>query len=440
MSTRSDWPQGVLNRERTLQILREHNAWRRGAEGPQTDSRMLGLALDAAIEALASAPQPPSGGEVWQHPDTLPPVESGQYGWFWVAVRRTNGRVYSFPATYLNAMVLTDENGDQEESRGNRYHHGPVDQDDGTFEATGWHDAKEHSEYSAIYLPLLDSDKDELIAWRSVADYGDTAPPSAPVGVEAALRDALQGLIDFIEIDKLPMDADAMFIAKRALAQQPAPPSAPVGVEGHVRGLAKGAAKLLRQYGIRTPKEWCGLLDDALGCVEEIERTLAQQPAASPLDAVLVPVPVAGDHNGNVQVIEAARDAFPVSHPMYAALDHAAAELAALDTTVRRAQQPAAVDGAMVELRKLSALATQGELVARVIERGGQIIDAFLTVPSIEQGRTIAGPVPMEWLADDSYHEGGPEQKAHDARFTAAAVNYVRALAAQPGGVEAPPC
>jgi hypothetical protein len=48
------------------------------------------------------------------------------------------------------------------------------------------------------------------------------APPSAPVGVEAALRDALQLLIDFIELDKLAMDADALFIAKRALAQQPA--------------------------------------------------------------------------------------------------------------------------------------------------------------------------------------------------------------------------
>jgi hypothetical protein len=48
------------------------------------------------------------------------------------------------------------------------------------------------------------------------------APPSAPVGVEAALRDALQLLIDFIELDKLAMDADALFIAKRAIAQQPA--------------------------------------------------------------------------------------------------------------------------------------------------------------------------------------------------------------------------
>lgn len=85
--------------------------------------------------------------------------------------------------------------------------------------------------------------------------------------------------------------------------------------------------------------------------------------------------------------------------------------------------RPEAVD----ELRELSMLATQGELFARVVERGGRTVDAFLTVPSIEQGRSIAGPVPMEWLADDSYKEGGPEQKAHDARFTAAAVNYVRA-------------
>ena len=153
------------------------------------------LAFDTDTRSGTDSPQPAAeahgGGEAvaWQHPDTLPPVEPGQCGWFWVAVRRANnGRIYSFPATYLNAMVLTDENCDQEESRGNRYHHGPVDEDDGTFEATGWHDAKEHSEYSAIYLPLLDSDKDELVAWRAVADYGDTAPPSAPVETEGLMQ------------------------------------------------------------------------------------------------------------------------------------------------------------------------------------------------------------------------------------------------------------
>ena len=46
------WPAGVLNKADTLAILTQHNAWRRGAEGPQTDPRMLGLALDATIAAL----------------------------------------------------------------------------------------------------------------------------------------------------------------------------------------------------------------------------------------------------------------------------------------------------------------------------------------------------------------------------------------------------
>lgn len=48
------WPSGVLNRQKTLEILRSHNAWRRGAKMPQTDPRMLGLALEAAIAALDS--------------------------------------------------------------------------------------------------------------------------------------------------------------------------------------------------------------------------------------------------------------------------------------------------------------------------------------------------------------------------------------------------
>lgn len=52
------WPVGVLNREATLDTLTKHNAWRRGAIGEQTDARLLGLALDAAIAALKAAPQP----------------------------------------------------------------------------------------------------------------------------------------------------------------------------------------------------------------------------------------------------------------------------------------------------------------------------------------------------------------------------------------------
>ena len=50
------WPKGVLNRKATLELLSSHNAWRRGAEGPQTDPRMLGLALDAAVAYIATQP------------------------------------------------------------------------------------------------------------------------------------------------------------------------------------------------------------------------------------------------------------------------------------------------------------------------------------------------------------------------------------------------
>ncbi len=53
------WPDGVLNREKTLEVLTHHNAWRRGASTEQTDPRMLGLALEAAIAFIA--PQQPAG-------------------------------------------------------------------------------------------------------------------------------------------------------------------------------------------------------------------------------------------------------------------------------------------------------------------------------------------------------------------------------------------
>ncbi len=51
-----EWPQGAPCREKTLKVLREHNAWRRGGDGEQTDPRVLGLALDAVIAFLTSQP------------------------------------------------------------------------------------------------------------------------------------------------------------------------------------------------------------------------------------------------------------------------------------------------------------------------------------------------------------------------------------------------
>lgn len=48
------WPSGVLNRETTLHVLTEHNAWRRGTMTLQTDPVLLGKAIDAVIAAMQS--------------------------------------------------------------------------------------------------------------------------------------------------------------------------------------------------------------------------------------------------------------------------------------------------------------------------------------------------------------------------------------------------
>lgn len=138
---------------------------------------------------------------VWNKPNELPPVAVGHQGWFWVAVRRAhNGKVYSFPATYLNNMLLSNEFGDHEARSGNHYSYGPLDEDEGCFPATGWHDAQEHGEYDCMYSPLLTEDDDELVAWRAVPDYGspdDLQATTQPAGythedvmrlVEAASR------------------------------------------------------------------------------------------------------------------------------------------------------------------------------------------------------------------------------------------------------------
>jgi len=56
-----EWPNGVLNRAKTLEVIRDHNLWRRGADAPQTDPRMLGLALDAVVAAMTPLPATPEG-------------------------------------------------------------------------------------------------------------------------------------------------------------------------------------------------------------------------------------------------------------------------------------------------------------------------------------------------------------------------------------------
>lgn len=156
--------------------------------GPEPDmTRWSYHDLPEKVRALKTAPDAAPAGEAvaWRHPDEVPEVVPGGNAYFWVAVRRKHdGRVYSFPAQYLNAMLLCNEWSDDTERSGNRYHHGPTCEVEGSFPATGWHDAKEHSEYDCVYQPLL-GDADELVAWREVADYPATTPPAAQVQQEA---------------------------------------------------------------------------------------------------------------------------------------------------------------------------------------------------------------------------------------------------------------
>ena len=43
-----------MTNDEAAKVLRDHNAWRRGGDGPQTDPRQLGLAIERAIAALES--------------------------------------------------------------------------------------------------------------------------------------------------------------------------------------------------------------------------------------------------------------------------------------------------------------------------------------------------------------------------------------------------
>lgn len=147
--------------------------------------------IDAWVGRHALVTPQPAGGEAvaWRHPDEIPEVTAGSHSYFWVAVRRKHdGRIYSFPAQYLNKMLLCNEWSDDTERSGNRYHHGKADEDEGSFPATGWHTEKEHGEYEGVYSPLLD-ETDELVAWREVANHPDTTPPAAQVQQEEAARD-----------------------------------------------------------------------------------------------------------------------------------------------------------------------------------------------------------------------------------------------------------
>ena len=97
---------------------------------------------------------------VWYSPDTLPNVNRGGSGFFYVAVKRSNGKICVFPAVYLNEMELKWEGTASETVSGNRWISEAGDEHD---IASGWFDCKEHADYDDYYQPLLE-ESDELVA------------------------------------------------------------------------------------------------------------------------------------------------------------------------------------------------------------------------------------------------------------------------------------
>lgn len=153
----------------------QSNCWPEGSYAERVE-RLMGMSRGER-EAIGARPvDSPKGGSdeaAWRSPNVLPDVAPGAMGWFWVAVRRESGRIYSFPATYLNALPLNRDDFDpiEKQERGNRWQNDPpAESDECCMIATGWHDVKEHSEYDGFYAHLL-SRSDELVAWRPVQDF-----------------------------------------------------------------------------------------------------------------------------------------------------------------------------------------------------------------------------------------------------------------------------
>lgn len=109
-------------------------------------------------ESILRIASPPSAG--WQPPDLNPTIKRGAEKYFIVAVRRAHsGRVYEFPALYLNEYPLQFED-DYEERL-----------------CTGWYQATPDGD-SHTYSELVLSNEDALVGWQPLPKFIDHSPPS----------------------------------------------------------------------------------------------------------------------------------------------------------------------------------------------------------------------------------------------------------------------
>ena len=136
------------------------------------DENGYGLEIQHAMRLAAEA------ATKWYSPDVLPNVKRGDSGFFYVAVKRSHGGTYVFPAVFLNEMELAFEDGSEPES-GNRC---LFEASDESCLCSGWFDFKVHADYDDYYMPLLD-ESDELVAWSEAPvfsgkyEHWTTQPP-----------------------------------------------------------------------------------------------------------------------------------------------------------------------------------------------------------------------------------------------------------------------
>lgn len=117
----------------------------------------------------------PPAPAIWNSPDIIPNVKRGGSGFFVVAVRRANGKIYTFPAAYLNKMELSFEDCSVPESG-----YGCVfeETEDGAI-CSGWFDWKTHADYDDFYQVLLE-DGEELVAWACLPVFGGQVAQQSP--------------------------------------------------------------------------------------------------------------------------------------------------------------------------------------------------------------------------------------------------------------------
>lgn len=95
---------------------------------------------------------------IWLDPSIPPAIPKGVARYFIVAVRRVhNGKVWTFPAQYLNAYELEYE----ECICGSKKEH------EGGCPTTGWFSVSSDGEYDENYSALLSKD-DVLVAWSEI--------------------------------------------------------------------------------------------------------------------------------------------------------------------------------------------------------------------------------------------------------------------------------